>query len=222
MILEFNILLEAPPDPGRGGVVERKDDLYPESYWVVVGDIVLCRNWNHLYLLQKIPQKEDDFILPLVLDWHCDAPADSVRCDDGVIVNPGVCFDLTPAVVDVPACDDSELPPDASIDHDASNGNFPSNSELLNALDLAVNDLPNNTNLADANGEHASFDNVLLVDCQYDLLDNNKRTNAKRDVQIDPSSSLVLPLAKTGTVPERCSKLISHKSKPDWQTTTIW
>ena len=151
-----------------------------------------------MYLLQKIPQKETDFILPLVLDWHCDAPADSVRCDDGVIVNPGVCFDLTPAVVYVPACDDSELQPDASIDHDASNGNFPSNSELVNALDLAVNDLPNNTNLADDTnlGEHASFD-VLLADRQSDLLNNNKRTNAKRDVQIDPSSSLVLPLKLT-------------------------
>ena len=170
-----------------------------------------------MYLLQKIPQKETDFILPLVLDRHCDAPADSVRCDDGVIVNPGVCFDLTPAVVYVPACDDSELRPDASIDHDASNGNFPSNSELLNALDL-----PNNINLADANGEPASFDNVLLADRQSDLLDNNKRTNAKREVQIDPSSSLVLQPAKTGTVPERCSKLISHKSKLDCQTKTVW
>ena len=77
-------------------------------------------------------------------------------------------FDLTPAVVSVPARDDNDLQPDASINHEASNDGMPSNRDLLNALDLSGNDLPNNTSLADAdaNSQHDSFDNLLLADRQ--------------------------------------------------------
>ena len=37
---------------------------------------------------------------------------------------------------------------------------------------------------------HDSFDNLLLADCQSDLLDNNTLTNANKDVQIGPNPSL--------------------------------
>ena len=85
------VWVKAPTDPGREGVVERKDDLHPESYWVVVGDSVLHRNRKHLYVLQEIPQKEkDDSILPLALDWYCDAPGENVHHDNGVNMNPVV------------------------------------------------------------------------------------------------------------------------------------
>ena len=64
--------------------------------------------------------------MPLALDWYCDAPGESVRRDDGVNVNPGVRFDLTPAVVSVPAHDDNYLQPDAIINHEASDDILPS------------------------------------------------------------------------------------------------
>ena len=79
--------------------------------------------------------------------------------------------------------------------------------------------MPNNTNLADANSQHASFDDLLLADGQSDLLYNNTRTNAEKDVQIGPSldSELdkVLPPAETGTVPKQSSKSKAHKSKTE-------
>ena len=224
------VWVKAPTDPGREGVVEHKDDLHPESYWVVVGDSVLRRNRKHLYVLQEIPQKEeDDSILPLALDWYCDAPGESVRHDNGVNTNPVVRFDLTPAVVTVPARDDSDLQPDAIINHEASDDSLPSNSDLLNALNLAGNDLPNNTSLADAdaNSQPDSFDNLLLADRQSDLLDNNMLTNARKDEQIGPIPSLdseldkVLPPAETGTVPKQSSKSKANKSKPDSATEVV-
>ena len=109
---------------------------------------MLRRSCKNLYLLQKTPQKEEgDSILPLALDWYCDAPGETVRRDDSVNVNPGVRFDLTLGVVNVPARDDIDLQPDASIDHDASDDSLPSYSELLNALDLVGNNLPDSTSL---------------------------------------------------------------------------
>ena len=138
-------------------------------------------------------------------------------------------FDLTPAVVSVPACDDNNLQPGAIVNHEASNDSLPSNKDLLKALYLSGNDLPNNTSLADidTNSQQDSFDNLLLADRQSDLLDNNTLTNANKDVQIGPNPSLdseldkVLPPAETGTVPKQSSKSKAHKSKPDSATEVV-
>ena len=233
------VFVKAPTDKGQEGVIVRKDEFHPQSYWVQVGDSILRRNRKHLYVLQEQADNESgDTILPMALDWYFDSSGDNA-CRDHVehSANPGVSFDLEPVVHVLPYADlSSDALVDGSLDPSSANGNGIPNpseasgaefgagsneSELSSNASNPANDLQSDTNASDTN-ETEDMLSALHFDLHNpvpNIANDSHDNSAEQGAGISPDVELNLePELAKDVVSDKPSEVVTKSGRKSKST----